>query len=51
MFSLARNALHWFNYFYSNNLLSWDKYKFITAESPFYNTGNMNINPNKRKVT
>tara|TARA_B110000008_G_scaffold279469_1_gene326652 strand:+ start:260 stop:1261 length:1002 start_codon:yes stop_codon:yes gene_type:complete len=44
---LAKNALHWFNYFYSNNMLSWNKYKFITAESIFYDTQNMDITPKK----
>lgn len=35
---LAKNALYWFTYFYDNNFLTWDKYKFITGESVFYDS-------------
>jgi len=42
---LAKNALKWFNYIYNNNLLKWDKYKFVTGESIYYDTHSIEVNP------
>jgi hypothetical protein len=47
---LAKNALSWFNYFYNNNMLSWDTYKFVTGESIYFNTHSININLSQDKI-
>ena len=47
---LARNALSWFNYVYTNTLLSWDTYKFATGESIYYDTHTMEITPTQEQI-
>ena len=47
---LAKNALKWFNFIYNNNLLTWDKYKFVTGESIYYDTHDIDVNPPKEKL-
>ena len=47
---LSKNALQWFNYIYNNNFLKWEKYKFVTGESIFFNSENMDITPSKKSL-
>ena len=47
---LAKNALAWFNYFYDNGFLKWDKYKFITGESLYYDTQKMDVSPSEQQL-
>jgi len=47
---LSKNALSWFNYIYDNNLLAWEKYKFVTGESIYYDTQSMELFPSEDKL-
>ena len=47
---LAKNALKWFNFFYDNKYLTWDTYKFVTGESPFFDTQKMDYCPSSEKT-
>lgn len=48
---LAKNALHWFDYFYDTHQLHWDIYKFVTGESIFYNSKCMDKTPSKERLS
>ena len=47
---LAKNALHWFDYFYDTHQLNWDTCKFVTGESIFYDTQRMDKYPSKEQL-
>jgi len=47
---LAKNALVWFNYFYNNGLLKWDSYKFVSGESIYYDTQNIEKTPSGEQL-
>lgn len=47
---LSKNALSWFNYIYDNNFLAWEKYKFVTGESIYYDTMSMELFPSEDKL-